>query len=70
MHFLRNVLRFCKRLFWAISVAYMVALHNVYREEDKILYQVEASIKEDQEDENSTSTDDDTTEDVTITRPG
>lgn len=52
-----------------MTVAYMVVWHNVYKEEDKILYQVEASNQEDHEDENSTSTDDDTTDDVVISRP-
>lgn len=63
MKLIRVIITFCRRLFWAIAVAYMVAWHNVYKEDDKILHQVVSSIEEDEKDEHSSPGD---TEEITF----
>lgn len=57
MKFFSTILTLFRRLFWAIAIAYMVAWHNVYKEDDKILYQIVSPVGEDKEDENSSPDD-------------
>lgn len=51
MQLLRSIGRFFKRLFIAICIAYMVAWHNVYKEDDRILHEIELSMEEDHTDQ-------------------
>ncbi|AHM63276.1 hypothetical protein D770_25155 [Flammeovirgaceae bacterium 311] len=37
-----------KRLFWAVCLAYMVTWHNVYKDDDRILHDIELSTEEEQ----------------------
>jgi hypothetical protein len=48
MWVLQHIGRFLKRLFWAMCIAYMVAWHNVYKEDDRVLHDIELTTKEDQ----------------------
>lgn len=57
MKFIRHLFLFMKRLLWALVLAYMVAWHNVYKEDDKILYHVVSSLEEDHADETTSPED-------------
>ena len=35
MHFLRYLFRGIKKIVWIVVVAYMLGIHNVYKEEEK-----------------------------------
>ena len=58
MQLLQSIGRFFKRLFIAICIAYMVAWHNVYKEDDRILHEIELSMEEDQTDQATEDTSD------------
>ena len=43
-----QALRFIKKAIWTLLVAYMLALHNVYREEEKCPESIQIIVEDDE----------------------
>ena len=50
-----QLIRYVRRQIWAIIVAYMVGIHNFYREEDKVPEDIVFTVEENEKQENDTS---------------
>ncbi|MDN5214743.1 hypothetical protein QQ020_21875 [Fulvivirgaceae bacterium BMA12] len=48
-----QIIRFVKRKIWAILVAYMVGIHNFYKEEDKTPDDIVITIEDNESQEDS-----------------
>ena len=57
MFILRYLFRPIKRIIWALIVAYMLALHNVYKEDETNVDDIMITVEHDEVQEDSTPKD-------------
>jgi hypothetical protein len=48
-HFLKSIWRYTRSLIWAMGVAYMLAFHNVYYDEQKFKEDIVIVVEQDTE---------------------
>ena len=52
-HLLKSIWRSTRNLFWAVGVAYMLAFHNIYYEEQKFKEDIVIVVEEESEQEDT-----------------